>query len=1828
MNIHLPQSLQTRNELVQLAAVPYQVLTPKDSKPIICIVQDVALGVYRLTKSIVHVSEKQFFNLMATNTRFLGSIPPPDRVDGDAKEWSGRQVLSTIMPPNLNYRGANKSFDEQKKDDSENFVIIENGDIKQGRIDTKVYQDRTKGLIHSIYNEYGPEETRLFFDNTQQLICNWLVLSGFSVGISDLVIEETTQTALKEVIHNMKVKVYDVIRNIHVNNFQNDTRKSNNDKFEEEVNKLLNDTNKEAGTLGVSKIDDINNRMLNMIKSGAKGNILNIAQMIGCLGQQNIDGKRIPYGYDSRTLPHYTKYDDGPESRGFVENSFIKGLTPQEFFFHSMGGREGLIDTAVKSVTGETPLIILEDGVCKYVRIGDWIDTELAKSKEEVVHYTERQMELLNLKNKVFIPTGDEDGNITWGEVTAMTRHDPGTELYKVKTQGGKSVIVTESKSLLIWKEDIGKFKEVPTPEIKVGDFLPVTAKLMEPPVVVSSVDMCEYFPKTEYVHGTDFHMAIGCMQEAMKYRKHIVPNWWEKNNGTNFTLPYPSKARLQRTLVRSNTEAIKQGCIYPYHASREYCDIPEKFTLNKENGMFIGLFLAEGNTNASSVGITNNNVEVKTFVKQWFDKFSIPHTEVANENNVGASTTVRGSSIILARFLNEFVGQKSYFKHVPDVAFVAHEEFVVGILNGYFSGDGCIGKTSVESSSASARLTDGISMLCTRLGIFGKVFTTQLKSNNLGTKNIAPSHRLAIRGQWARKFASKVDLLVASKQAQLNACCPTEAHRNFKEHNDVVLDPITEITIIDVKDYTDYNSKVYDLTIPSTLNFGLANGLIVVDTSSTGYIQRKLVKAMEDCKVSYDMTVRNANGNIVQFLYGEDGMDAIKIETQPMHYITKSMDELESDYLLSVKDNLSVILDKETLTAFEGDPAWEERMYEHFAQVCRDREFVIKQMFNGEQETSVMYPISFQRILTNTQALYKKYKCDGLMSDLNPLYVLDEIEKMCEELFVTQNNRGNKLLHILLRMYLSPKQMVLRYRFNKTAFQQIVQLVKARFWDSIVNPSEMVGVIAAQSIGEPCTQMTLNSVEWNTPLLLSVNNELHKVEIGRYIDGLLGKLETSDIESHPNNTTLGWIKNDDVKILSCDTKGKVSWEKVEAVTRHPPQNEDGTSTLLKVTTRSGRSVIATKAKSFLKRVDNEIVQVNGADVKVGDFLPISNVLPLEPGMLAHAPPDSENSLEGELPAWVLAAPDAYAKDLLKTHFAFDVEQQAFVARSRSASTVETLQQLLLRFGASSFATKDRDVLSLWVSWDNAGNVRDLFDFEETFWLKQDTSELDTVPDIKLSDKTLPSVHRGKVAEMLNNTNNAEDIKVLQQILDEDIHYDEVISIEEHTSEHDMVYDLTVANTRNFNIYNGLAMADTFHLSGVSSASKAVRGVPRIEELTRVTKNVKAPSMVIYIKEEYNQNKEQCMAIKNRLEITTFKDIVQHSRIYYDPDDFRTNVVADQPLVRLYQEYNIMEECDKEQSPWLLRLELDRQKMLDHGLTMLDLHHRLNEHHNSRISCMFTDDNAGDLIFRIKLEKSSDMLTDIKALESTILENLTLKGIEKVDKVELIKKDHLKYDDDAKVFQKSHEWCMDTDGTNLIEVLANSFVDATRTVSNDVNEVYAIFGIEAARQSLYNELYSVIKDAEASVNFRHLSILVDTMTNKGTLMSIDRHGINKGDIGPLAKCSFEEVNDVLVKAGVFTEIDRVNGVSANIILGQVAPCGTGDSEILIDEALLHDPVDVFDQNQNAMDRNASMDELAPEIDDLCALDNLSFDFKAPETDSFIEKKKELEVKFV
>jgi len=341
MNAHIPQSYEASTELGEIAAVPYQIISPRNGKPVIGIVQDTLVGSYRITRPQVQFNRREFMNLMMWNKRFEG-IVPKGRKDG---KWTGQQVLSQLLPP-LNLRMENDSYKDNQI--PENIVEIEEGNIKQGIFDKSIFAKPSKGIVHVTYNDYGPQATVNFIDSMQNTVEQFLVYNGFSVGISDLVADKKTNDDIQVVIQAKKREVEDMILQVHLDLFDNNTGKSNQEEFETRVLGILNKANDEAGKMGLASLAQ-ENRLTAMVKAGSKGSTVNIAQMMACLGQQAPEGRRIPYGFTDRTLPHYKKYDDGAEARGFVESCFIRGLTPQEFFFHAMSGREGLIDTAVKT---------------------------------------------------------------------------------------------------------------------------------------------------------------------------------------------------------------------------------------------------------------------------------------------------------------------------------------------------------------------------------------------------------------------------------------------------------------------------------------------------------------------------------------------------------------------------------------------------------------------------------------------------------------------------------------------------------------------------------------------------------------------------------------------------------------------------------------------------------------------------------------------------------------------------------------------------------------------------------------------------------------------------------------------------------------------------------------------------------------------------------------------------------------------------------------------------------------------------------------------------------------------------------------------------------------------------------------------------------------------------------------------------------------------------------------------------------------------------------------------------------------------------------------
>lgn len=335
MNIFVPQNELSMYELQKIARVEKQIISPQTNSPIIGSIMDNVLASYILTDNEEYMNESCFRNVAVKLPRFNGVIPAPDKISSNGEHlWSGKTLFSYIMP--------NNKFSYNNKN-----VVIDNGIIKQGVLDKKLIGSSTGGLVHVLNNDIGSKAAYDFLNNIQVLTNRYMMLRGFSIGYDDIKRTKTLQSTNKNTIKIAKQEVFDFIEQTY-----NMKTKISKAEFE---NIIFNKLNKARDDIGSNVMKTINkyNSFFQMINSGSKGNILNISQILGSVGQQNVQWNkkngRSPLIINNRSLPYFNQYDCSPEARGFVQSSFVDGLDIVEFFFHMQAGREGVIDTACKT---------------------------------------------------------------------------------------------------------------------------------------------------------------------------------------------------------------------------------------------------------------------------------------------------------------------------------------------------------------------------------------------------------------------------------------------------------------------------------------------------------------------------------------------------------------------------------------------------------------------------------------------------------------------------------------------------------------------------------------------------------------------------------------------------------------------------------------------------------------------------------------------------------------------------------------------------------------------------------------------------------------------------------------------------------------------------------------------------------------------------------------------------------------------------------------------------------------------------------------------------------------------------------------------------------------------------------------------------------------------------------------------------------------------------------------------------------------------------------------------------------------------------------------
>jgi DNA-directed RNA polymerase II subunit RPB1 len=655
--------------------------------------------------------------------------------------------------------------------------------------------------------------------------------------------------------------------------------------------------------------------------------------------------------------------------------------------------------------------------------------------------------------------------------------------------------------------------------------------------------------------------------------------------------------------------------------------------------------------------------------------------------------------------------------------------------------------------------------------------------------------------------------------------------------------------------------------------------GLIdtAVKTSTTGYIQRRLIKGLEDLVVNYDMTVRSNKNKIVQFLYGDDGIDPMRVENQTLTLLHMNVEDIYAHFSFPTEDKSYAkdIFTREAYRQYNQENTTDlEKAVAN--KMIRSRNEIVKSIMENKSDTCVRCPVAFVHIINNISG-QQGLNADSKV-DITPKEVYELCEKTLTRLKSLHYNSPTQLFVVLFEFFLSPKDLLFIRRFNRVSIILLLEMITLQYKRAIVAPGEMVGLVAAQSIGEPVTQMTLN---------------------------------------------------------------------------------------------------------------------------------------------------------------------------------------------------------------------------------------------------------------------------------------------------------------------------------------------TFHFAGVSSKSNVTRGVPRLEEVLTLSSEPKNPLLSVYLNSEDETNKETATKIMHMIEYTILSDVVQSSSICFDPRDETTTISDDVLLLEQYKMFNDMiESCGVElqednNSKWVIRMVMNPEIMLEKNITMDDINFTLSNIEG--INCVFSDYNSDKLIFRIRLENqkskkknSLDQTDDIfmlKNFQQNLLKNVILRGVKGIKKINLRKiKDNVVLQNSK--YETKEIWVLDGVGSNLLDVLGLEFIDKTRTTTNNIITIFELFGIEAARQAIYNELTEVIEFDGAYINFHHLSVLIDRMSHNHKLVSIFRHGINNDNIGPIAKASFEETPEIFLRAAKHAELDTMRGVSANVMCGQEGLFGTNAFQILLDmDAMRKFEVEL------EYEKELDMDEIF-ERKDSCSVENI------------------------
>lgn len=366
MNLHLPQTQEARAEAIHLMGLQHNLVTPRNGQPLIGATQDFITASHLITNRDVFFSKEDFCQVLAMMGDGLlhFSLPPPT-IFFPRELWTGKQVISVLLNPTtqqgavlVNLECKAKTFSSVPKGHNlcmcpvDGYVIIRNSELLCGTLDkSTVGGDSKNSVFYILLRDYGCDLAVSTMTRLAKLCARYLGNRGFSIGIDDVQPSKALTSLKQDLVSRGYTECDRNIGEFKQGALPLQAGCTAEQTLEACISGILSKIRDDAGSACIAELPRTNAPLI-MQWCGSKGSKINVSQMVACVGQQIISGSRIPDGFHQRSLPHFPKSDRTPAAKGFVQNSFYTGLTPTEFFFHAVSGREGLVDTAVK--TAET----------------------------------------------------------------------------------------------------------------------------------------------------------------------------------------------------------------------------------------------------------------------------------------------------------------------------------------------------------------------------------------------------------------------------------------------------------------------------------------------------------------------------------------------------------------------------------------------------------------------------------------------------------------------------------------------------------------------------------------------------------------------------------------------------------------------------------------------------------------------------------------------------------------------------------------------------------------------------------------------------------------------------------------------------------------------------------------------------------------------------------------------------------------------------------------------------------------------------------------------------------------------------------------------------------------------------------------------------------------------------------------------------------------------------------------------------------------------------------------------------------------------------------